>query len=203
MARQAQPETAPFRILTICTGNLYRSPAAEYLLRSALPESQGFEVGSAGNRARPGQPIAAEMASLLSDAGIDASGFRSRPLTPTEISDADLVLALTRAHRSAAVTLVPTALSRCYTLKEFSRLARAVPHDEADDQRSAATRLSRLARAASAFRGPARPEDDDIVDPIGLGPTVTREVFAEIRAAVDDIARTVLDPRLQTKPRTV
>lgn len=193
LADMVEPDPSvetPFRVLAICTGNLFRSPAAEFLLREALPA--GIAVVSAGTRARPGMPVDPEMAVLLERVGLDTRGFRSRPLTGEDVRAADLVLGLTRAHRGAAVTLVPAALRRSYTLKEFARLVTTVPTDSIGTQSNPAdpaARLAALTREAVHHRGPVRPEDEDIIDPVGQGQAVTRAVFSEIRKAVDTIAR--------------
>jgi protein-tyrosine phosphatase len=50
-----------------------------------------------------GQPIAAPMAELLLARGVDIDGFVARRLCHGLIQQADLVLALTRAHRSLVV----------------------------------------------------------------------------------------------------
>lgn len=39
------------------------------------------------------------------------------------VTEAALILGLAREHREAAVRLVPSAMRRCFTLKEFVRLA--------------------------------------------------------------------------------
>mgnify|MGYP002738687724 CR=1 FL=1 len=51
---------SPYRILTVCTGNVCRSPAAERLLEHTLNPS--VTVRSAGTRALVGEPIHPPMA---------------------------------------------------------------------------------------------------------------------------------------------
>lgn len=108
------------RILTVCTGNICRSPVAERLLAARLGDRA--EVTSAGTRAVVGAPIDPGMASLLDTAGEASGGFAARQLTATQIRDADLVLALTRAHRARILEEVPAALRRTFTLLEFARI---------------------------------------------------------------------------------
>ena len=58
-----------FTILTVCTGNLCRSPAAERLLASKLGPT--VKVSSAGTHALVGQPISEPMAALLRDSSLE------------------------------------------------------------------------------------------------------------------------------------
>lgn len=187
-----------FRILLICTGNLFRSPAAEHLLRRRLPERLGIEISSAGSQARPGRPIADAMAALLAESDIASGGFQSSPLSDAGIEAADLILGLEQAHRSAAVSRVPSALGRSFTLKEFDRLTASLPATSLVREARRlhpASRLELLVREAADRRGSFRPQDDDIPDPIGEPESVVRSVFGEIRTCVDDIAERVLDSR--------
>jgi len=62
----------PFSILTVCTGNVCRSPAVERLLSTELGPT--VQVSSAGTHALVGHPISQPMAALLT-----ASGIEDRP----------------------------------------------------------------------------------------------------------------------------
>ncbi len=176
-------------MLTVCTGNICRSPAAERLLAQALPE---VTVVSAGVRAVVGAPISGPMATLLGAAGAPTDGFAARQLTESMVADADLVLALTRGHRSAIVELVPAAVRRTFTLRELARFATAVGADAlpADD---VGARLRALVPLAAAQRGraPVDPRDDDVVDPYGGSDRLYAESFAQLRPAVEAIAAVV------------
>ena len=173
-------------ILTVCTGNICRSPAVERLLAHALPEAN---VVSAGVRAVVGAPVSAPMVPLLAAAGIEAHGFAARQLTENIVLDADLVLALTRGHRSAIVELAPTALRRTFTLRELARYATAVGPDALPDG-TLGERLQALLPLAAAQRGrvPVDARDDDVVDPYGGGDRLYEESFGQLKPAVDAIA---------------
>jgi protein-tyrosine phosphatase len=101
-----------------------------------------------------GQPIHQDAALVLEKLGGDTSGFAARQLTPRIASDADLVLAMTRAHRDIVLQLAPRQLARTFTLNEAARLAsEGHPQTVAD-----------LARLRPQFAGRELP---DIADPIG------------------------------------
>lgn len=189
----AQP--LPVHVLTVCTGNICRSPAAHLLLADALGPDSGVTVSSAGVMALVGEPVSASMAELLESAGVATRGFTASYLTATDVRQATLVLGLTRAHRSKAVTLAPPAVRRSFTLKEFARLVERVPAEDLAARAGSdtpAARLRALAELAGRHRSPVPADQDDIVDPYGRERAVYAAVFAEIRAAVETIARITL-----------
>jgi len=71
------------RILTVCTGNICRSPAAERLLAAGLGDTA--QVTSAGTGALPGYPMDAAMVPLVEAAGASTDGFAARQLTPAMV----------------------------------------------------------------------------------------------------------------------
>ena len=91
-----------YRILTVCTGNICRSPLAEYALREAVAASDPagqVEVASAGTTGwEGGNPIDPRAGALLREHGIDPSAHRARRMDPQELREADLVLALDHDH---------------------------------------------------------------------------------------------------------
>lgn len=91
-----------YRILTVCTGNICRSPMAEYALREAA-RSAGLgdqvEVSSVGTtREEVGNPIDRRAGELLRRHGIDPSAHRARQVSEQDLEQADLVLALDHDH---------------------------------------------------------------------------------------------------------
>ncbi|MEU6094496.1 low molecular weight phosphatase family protein [Streptomyces sp. NPDC047079] len=152
------------RVLFVCTGNVHRSALAERLLAARLGPGSGVRPESAGTRAwpRPGMECATQ--AVLEELGGDGSGFAARPLTARLVADAALVLGLAREHREAAVRLAPAALRRCFTLREFVRLAAGAAASPAGG------RVEGLVAAVAARRGqvaPVVPDEDDIADPWG------------------------------------
>lgn len=96
---------------------------------------------------------------------------RARQLTVQDVEDADLILTMERLHRSEVVQLVPRALKRTFTLREFARSIEFDPNEdfsfEAGDD--FVDRLKKLVAAAVMNRSRTmpfeRPEDDDVIDP--------------------------------------
>ncbi|MGW0216571.1 arsenate reductase/protein-tyrosine-phosphatase family protein [Micromonospora chokoriensis] len=170
------------RVLFVCHANLCRSPMAEFLARRMLAD-RPLSVSSAGTDAIDGlgmHPYAIEVATA---SGADPAEFRTRGLRPEHLVDATLVLTATRRQRSVCTSMVPGALHRTFTLRQFGRLAAAAepPVESTDDSVQAA-----IAAAAQA-RGrlqPAAPDEDDLRDPIG-------GTIADFRRCAEEIERSL------------
>lgn len=180
----AASQAQPFRILTVCTGNICRSPMAERLLRAGLDEHfpGQFVVESAGTGALVGNPIDSQVAGFIRELGGSAEDFAARQLTPEILQGQDLVLALTREHRSRVVEMSPVMLRRTFTLREFARL---LPFVQLDDSLRGADRwrgaIPKALRARSAQAG--APEDDDVVDPYKRGEEVYQLMSRQLAPA--------------------
>ncbi|MER7729573.1 protein-tyrosine-phosphatase [Streptomyces sp. A0592] len=186
-----------FRILHVSTGNVCRSPITERLTRHALSHRLGGPVGgdliveSAGTWGHEGAPMEANAAAVLEDFGADASGFTGRELLDEHVIRADLVLTATRDHRAQVISMGHSAGLRTFTLKEFTRLVRAIdpatlpPLDDGMAERARA-----LVRAAAALRGwllAPSPDADEVYDPYGAPITFFRSIGDEINQALDPV----------------
>ena len=107
------------QIIAVCTGNICRSPVAEYLLRKKLADTPGWKVASAGLHAVDGYPISSFSGEALAEYGIDASGHRSQLLTREMVDRADYVLVMTRAHRQDLVSQWPEHAAKVHLLTSF------------------------------------------------------------------------------------
>lgn len=160
-----------FRILTICTGNICRSPLAHLLLEECF-KGVPIDLQSAGTHALVGCPMPAPQLLIARKLGLNTAAEHSaRQLTSAHLESVDLVLALSREHRSAAVQLNPSTLRRAFTLRELARIVQVVPDIElrALGTMTVVEKLRHAVDAAASYRGialpPAAPEDDDVIDP--------------------------------------
>ncbi|MBA4860945.1 low molecular weight phosphatase family protein [Streptomyces sp. PSKA54] len=165
------------RVLFVCTGNVHRSALAERLLVARLAPGSAVWPESAGTGAPHRSGMERATRRVLEELGGDGAGFVSRPLTEDLVGGADLILGLAREHREAAVRISPLAMRRCFTLKEFVRLADGA---SADVVAEAAGRRGFVAAVPGA--------EDDVADPWMQPLDVLRECAREIDAAVTRLA---------------
>ena len=186
----------PARILTVCTGNICRSPFLERALQAELDQSWGagaVAVGSAGTGALAGSAMEPQAQALLESRGYSAQGFLARDLTEPLVADADLVLTATRAHRGRVASLHPKALRYVFSFREFAELVSGLPDDEpSPPMANAGDHVRQLVIRAAAQRG-ARPplsdEDADIVDPYRRPQDVFEQMSSQIMNALPAVAR--------------
>lgn len=147
---------------------------AEYLLRHRLRDNpEVATVGSAGVAAlvdHPAHPLTEE---VLAERGIDAQGFRARYLTPAILTDADLVLGMSREHRDAATSKAPVRWKRIAVFREFDE---AIADGGAD-------------LTATRFPGDRNRPELDIADPMGR----PREEFDRVAAELDPLVERLAD----------
>lgn len=165
-----------FHILTVCTGNICRSPLAEQYIRAGLAATgvTSASVSSAGTLAQPGQDMPPQAWALATSHGLQPGTHAARRISERDVREADVVLAMGREHRKEVAQLHPRAARRTFTLREFARLALGMTTDDLasaaalplDDQ---AGRLRAAIAAVAARKGlveaAADPLDDDVVDP--------------------------------------
>lgn len=166
---------------------------AQHQLQVAVDSRLGpraWTVRSAGTRADPGRAAHPLAEQVLLERGLTAVGTTSRLLTPDLIRAADLVLTAERAHRAAVVSLVPAALGRSFTLRQFARLADHVEPLTGADPVELGRVLIERAKLARGLGPVAGAEDDDLPDPIGrpLG------AYQTCAATLDDVVARIVRP---------
>jgi protein-tyrosine phosphatase len=128
---------------------------------------------------------------VLAEFGADASGFTGRELHDEHVIRADLVLTATRDHRAQVISMGHSAGLRTFTLKEFTRLVRAIdPATLPPLEDGVVLRARALVRAAAALRGwlqAPTAEADEVYDPYGAPLGFFRRVGEEIHEALDPV----------------
>lgn len=113
----------PFKILTVCTGNICRSPSAEIILRERLAEAglAGLvTVDSAGTADyHIGEPPSEPARRVGARRGYELKALRARQLCAADFTDFDLILAMDRGHlRRIQALLPPDAKCRVHLFLE-------------------------------------------------------------------------------------
>ena len=163
-----------FDVVVICSGNRFRSPIAEAVLRR---EADGLpvRVRSFGTMDLPSGPALSEAIELAPRYGLDLMSHRSRPLAGEDLSGADLVIGFEQIHVSTAVVRAGAQRERTFLVAGMDESAPS-QEDGVVDRARAAVRQADEARKAA----PGTPQE--IADPIG-GPA------AGYRKTADEVYR--------------
>ncbi len=105
------------RILTVCIGNICRSPMAEAELAHRLRQ-RGIQavVESAGIAALVGKPADPTAQELMAARGIDISGHRARQLLPQLIRQFELILVMEEEQQRLVEEILPSARGRVHRI---------------------------------------------------------------------------------------
>lgn len=110
-------------ILTVCTGNICRSPVAEAALRMAFPD---LSVGSAGLHALVGRDTDPDSAAAAAQHGIEMHPHAARQFDERLGRAADVILVMETHHRQEIAARWPQFLGKTFLLGHFDG-AREVP----------------------------------------------------------------------------
>jgi len=110
-----------FRILTVCTANICRSPTAQVFLANFL-QDQDVQVHSAGTLALNGNFADQTMQSLLIEKGYPViTEHRSQALMPSLIAKYDLLLCMESEHLEWIVARSPVATAKVKLLGHWEK----------------------------------------------------------------------------------
>ena len=145
----------PYRVMTVCTGNICRSPMAEVVLRRRFEEAglgEDVVVDSGGiSDEEDGNPVDRRARDVLTSAGYEVDGYvdghevdgtrrhRAHQVSPEEIGRRDLVLAMTSRHARWLRTQAPDpgAAARVLMYRSFDPAAPDVTGPGAVEDESA------------------------------------------------------------------
>ena len=182
---------APFTVLSVCMGNICRSPMTERLLARAIRDrapdaGEVLRSVSAGTGGwHEGEEMNPPAARQVRARGGSVAGFEARKLRGDFIDEADLILTATADQYDYVVALRPGAASRTFVMGEFARLlgsvdATALPAGEPKPD-SVHARAVAIVEAVDRLRGgEASLPTDDLDDPWGRGDQTFQRVGDQI-----------------------
>jgi protein-tyrosine-phosphatase len=110
------------RILFVCTGNLCRSPMAEFLMKRAIATrlklseaslaARGWIIESAGTNAYDGMDMPADARIALAELGITGAQHSSRILRVAHLMTADVAFAAAHEHFQQMLRIHPESASK-------------------------------------------------------------------------------------------
>ena len=107
---------APYRVCFVCSGNICRSPTAEFVLRRLLADTglaDRVRVDSAGlGDWNVGEGADARAVAALRARGYDAELHRARQFGAADLTGRDLVVALDSGHERSLLALARNAAER-------------------------------------------------------------------------------------------
>ena len=111
-------------ILFICSGNICRSPMAEYMLKQRLGRNSTWKICSAGVMAGAGISASQSAMKVLKKRGIDMSAHISRQVTRELVDEASLIIVMTIGHFEEMRMSFPDAEQKLFLLNSFNPKAK-------------------------------------------------------------------------------
>lgn len=113
------------RILTVCIGNICRSPLAQALLARELPL---HSVTSAGLHAMVGYPADPAAVQVGNEQGLDLAPHRARQVTSLMCQQAELILVMEQEHKTQLEQLYPQVRGKVFRLGLYGGFDIADPY---------------------------------------------------------------------------
>jgi protein-tyrosine phosphatase len=100
MTDTMKKKTEKMSVLFVCTGNIFRSMTAEYVMKKYLKDHKlrNILVSSAGTVANP-EPILPALFDGLKKIGIDTSKHKQRRLTSKILNENDVIISMAKYHQ--------------------------------------------------------------------------------------------------------
>lgn len=115
------PAAATATLVTICHGNILRSPYAEALLKRPAVATRlaGLRVSSAGLHALPGKSADPRGVTVARESGVDLSTHRATQLSDEIAAAADLILVMDHLNAAEVASRHPRAAEKVVLLGSF------------------------------------------------------------------------------------
>lgn len=114
-------------ILTLCAGNICRSPIAAALLEREFPDKTVLSAGLGALEGDPADPLAIEVAAAH---GLDLSAHRARQFAAWMCQSAELILVMEQGHKTELEQQYPLVRGKVYRLGERGGFDIADPYHQ-------------------------------------------------------------------------
>lgn len=114
-------------ILTLCIGNICRSPLAQALLAHELPQHTVWSAGLGALVGQAADPLSIEVAAAH---GLDITEHRAQQVTSWLCQQTELILVMEQAHKSQLEQQFPVVRGKVFSLGQFGKFDIADPYQE-------------------------------------------------------------------------
>ena len=140
-----------YKIFTVCTANVCRSPTAEMLLKKELNKYKNLSIKSFGTDALFGKQIYEPMKPFLFQKGIEHfNEHRSKQLFLNDIKDADMILCMENYHVDWICQKTPLAKNKVKLFGHWEE--RTEVYDPVDNQNGVQFVFETLERMAMQWK---------------------------------------------------
>ena len=105
-------------ILTVCTGNICRSPLAEYRFKELLKDKD-ILISSAGVNALVDQPADKSAQLIAEENGFDLKSHTGQAITESIIQEYQLILVMENQHKKLICDLYPFSTGKVFLLGKW------------------------------------------------------------------------------------
>lgn len=112
-------------ILTLCIGNICRSPLAQGLLAQQLPNHTVWSAGLGALVGQPADPLSIQVAAAN---GIDISAHRAQQINSFLCQQAELILVMEQMHKVQLEQQFPSVRGKTFRLGQYGKFDISDPY---------------------------------------------------------------------------
>jgi protein-tyrosine phosphatase len=114
-------------ILTLCIGNICRSPLAQAVLARELPDHTVWSAGLGALVGQPADPLAQQVAAAH---GLDISAHRAQQVSGWLCQQTELILVMEQAQKARLEQQFPVVRGKVFTLGQYGQFEVSDPYQQ-------------------------------------------------------------------------